>query len=370
MLNRATVTGANKVLLFFTLLYLVFQLILSILTGIYGSRVLTGTNLYIILLINQYVVVLIPVLFYVWKNRLNPKKVFRLNKLRLKPAILILLLSVPAYFAAAMLNNIIVFLLQYYIQVPEVPVPVPGNVIQLVISLLILAVSPAICEELMHRGLFLNAFERRGTVRAIFLTAIIFGGRRAKTAPLVYQSFNWEHGTFVGSIMASETTAAAAGAVGVVRRDPMAMLPFCGYNMGNYFQHWLDMEKTVPNLPKIFHVNWFRLNENGSFMWPGFGDNFRVLEWIIKRCEDKVDAEKTAIGYIPKAEDINLTGLDYEIEAGHKFGINDLKSILTVEKDCWLEDTKSIEEFYNKIGDTIPAQLRKQLADLKERLSK
>ncbi len=202
------------------------------------------------------------------------------------------------------------------------------------------------------------------------LTAIIFGGRRAKTAPLVYQSFNWEHGTFVGSIMASETTAAAAGAVGVVRRDPMAMLPFCGYNMGNYFQHWLDMGKVVPNLPKIFHVNWFRLNENGKFMWPGYGENFRVLEWIIKRCEDKVDAVETPIGYVPKAEDINLTGLDYEIEAGHNFTVDDLKSILTVEKEYWLEDVKGIEEFYAKIGDTVPAELHNQLTALKERLSK
>ncbi len=170
--------------------------------------------------------------------------------------------------------------------------------------------------------------------------------------------------------MASETTAAAAGAVGVVRRDPMAMLPFCGYNMGDYFAHWLDMEKTVPNLPKIFHVNWFRLNENGAFMWPGFGDNFRVLEWIIKRCEDKVGAEKTAIGYIPKAEDINLAELDYEIEKGHKFSIEDLKSILTVEKDCWLADVGNIEEFYSKIGDTIPEELKNQLAALKSRLLK
>ncbi|MEG1743156.1 MAG: phosphoenolpyruvate carboxykinase (GTP), partial [Clostridia bacterium] len=170
------------------------------------------------------------------------------------------------------------------------------------------------------------------------LSAIIFGGRRAKTAPLIYQSFDWKHGTFVGSIMASETTAAASGAVGVVRRDPMAMLPFCGYNMGDYFQHWLDMGKNTSKVPQIFHVNWFRLNDSGEFMWPGYGDNFRILEWIIKRCEGKVGARETEIGYIPFAEDINIEELNYNIGEGHPFTIDDLKSILTVEKSYWLED--------------------------------
>ena len=201
------------------------------------------------------------------------------------------------------------------------------------------------------------------------LSAIIFGGRRAKTAPLVYQSFDWKHGTFVGSIMASETTAAASGAVGVVRRDPMAMLPFCGYNMGDYWAHWLKMGEVTPNLPKIFHVNWFRLTDEGKFMWPGFGDNFRVLEWILKRCEGKVGAVETAIGYVPNAEDINLEGLDYEIEEGRKFDINELKNILTVEKDYWLADFENIKEFYAKIGDTVPAELRKQYEDQLARLS-
>ncbi len=201
------------------------------------------------------------------------------------------------------------------------------------------------------------------------LSAIIFGGRRAKTAPLVYQSFDWKHGTFVGSIMASETTAAASGAVGVVRRDPMAMLPFCGYNMGDYWAHWLKMGEVTPNLPKIFHVNWFRLTDEGKFMWPGFGDNFRVLEWILKRCEGKVDAVETAIGYVPNAEDINLEGLDYEIEEGRKFDINELKNILTVEKDYWLADFENIKEFYAKIGSTVPAELLKQYEDQLARLS-
>jgi len=150
----------------------------------------------------------------------------------------------------------------------------------------------------------------------------------------------------------------------------MAMLPFCGYNMGDYFAHWLDMEKLATKLPKIFHVNWFRLNDEGKFMWPGFGDNFRVLEWILKRCEDKVSAKETPIGYIPNPEDINLEGLDYEIEPGHKFTIEDLKSILGVETEYWLKDFDNVKEFYDKIGDTIPAELRKQLADEIARLQK
>ncbi|MCX7614524.1 MAG: phosphoenolpyruvate carboxykinase (GTP) [Clostridiales bacterium] len=198
------------------------------------------------------------------------------------------------------------------------------------------------------------------------ISAIIFGGRRAKTAPLVYQSRDWDHGVFVGSIMASETTAAASGAVGVVRRDPMAMLPFCGYNMGDYWQHWIDMGKEIKNAPKIFNVNWFRLNENGKFMWPGYGENFRVLEWIIKRCEDQVDANVTPIGFVPKAEDINLEGLDYTIEGDRKFDIDALREILTVEKEYWMEDVKSIEEFYAKFGDKLPNELKSSLETLKK----
>ncbi len=202
------------------------------------------------------------------------------------------------------------------------------------------------------------------------LSAIIFGGRRAKTAPLVYQSRDWDHGVFVGSIMASETTAAATGAVGVVRRDPMAMRPFIGYHVGDYFQHWIDMGKTIDDdkKPKIFNVNWFRLNENGAFLWPGFGDNFRVLEWILKRCEGKVDAVETEIGYVPKAEDINLDGLDYTIEGDEKFTIDTLKSILTVEKSYWREDAASIRDFYATIGEKLPKELRDCLQTLENRL--
>lgn len=193
------------------------------------------------------------------------------------------------------------------------------------------------------------------------LSAIVFGGRRAKTAPLVYQSRDWDNGVFVGSIMASETTAAASGAVGVVRRDPMAMLPFCGYHMGDYFKHWIDMGKTIDDdkKPKIFNVNWFRLDDDGNFIWPGFGDNMRVLDWIIKRCEGKVDAEETAIGYVPYAKDINLDGLDLSIDT--------LKSILDVDKDTWSKEAEGIEEFYKKFGDKLPNELKQQLEILKSK---
>ncbi|MBR2848531.1 MAG: phosphoenolpyruvate carboxykinase (GTP) [Clostridia bacterium] len=192
------------------------------------------------------------------------------------------------------------------------------------------------------------------------ISAIVFGGRRAKTAPLVYQSFNWQHGTFVGSIMASETTAAAAGAVGVVRRDPMAMRPFVGYNMGDYFAHWLNMGKNIPNAPKIFHVNWFRTDDEGNFIWPGFGDNMRVLMWILARCEGKVDAVETAIGYVPKAEDINIEGLDITIDT--------IRDLLSVDTKSWKEDISNIKEFYELVGDRVPAELNEELAALEARL--
>ncbi len=194
------------------------------------------------------------------------------------------------------------------------------------------------------------------------ISAFVFGGRRAKLAPLVYQSRDWNHGVFVGSIMASETTAAAAGAVGVVRRDPMAMLPFCGYDMADYWQHWIDIGASLDpdKAPKIFNVNWFRKDDEGHFMWPGFGDNLRVLEWILKRCEGKVDAEETAIGYLPHAEDINLEGLEGEVS------VDSLKAILDVDKSLWEEDAKGIEEFYAKFGDKLPKELKEELEILKK----
>ncbi len=195
------------------------------------------------------------------------------------------------------------------------------------------------------------------------ISAIIFGGRRAKCAPLVYQSKDWVNGVFVGSAMASETTAAAAGAVGVVRRDPMAMLPFCGYHMGEYFKHWLEMGKKLGDkAPKIFNVNWFRTDDDGNFVWPGFGDNMRVLNWIIDRCEGKADATETAIGYIPKPEDIDLTDLDMDIET--------LKDILTVDKAVWEQEAAEITEHYKKFGDKLPEELKEQLENLKANLAK
>ncbi len=196
------------------------------------------------------------------------------------------------------------------------------------------------------------------------ISAFVFGGRRAKLAPLVYQSRDWNHGVFVGSIMASETTAAAAGAVGVVRRDPMAMLPFCGYNMGDYWKHWIEIGATLDpeKAPKIFNVNWFRKDDEGNFMWPGFGDNLRVLEWILKRCEGEVDAKETAIGYLPYAKDINIEGLEGEVS------LESLESILDVDNDLWAKEAEGIAEFYAKFGDKLPKELADELAILKANL--
>ena len=193
------------------------------------------------------------------------------------------------------------------------------------------------------------------------ISAIIFGGRRAATTPLVYQSRSWDNGVFVGSIMASETTAAAAGAVGVVRRDPMAMLPFCGYHMGDYFRHWIDMGKKIKVQPKIFNVNWFRTDSEGHFIWPGFGDNMRVLDWILKRCEETVDADETAIGYVPKPEDINLEGCGVDKET--------LKGLLNVDTETWKKEAEGIKEFYKKFGDKLPKELNEELSALESRLN-
>ena len=190
------------------------------------------------------------------------------------------------------------------------------------------------------------------------ISAIVFGGRRAKTVPLVYQSKSWEHGVFMGSVMASETTAAATGAVGVLRRDPMAMLPFCGYNMGDYFAHWLEMGK-IKDAPKIFNVNWFRTDEDGKFLWPGFGDNLRVLDWIIDRCEDNAPADDTPIGYVPRPQDINLEGLDLSKDS--------LNELLEIDREQWRKETELIEEHYAKF-DRLPEALKKELDDLKARL--
>ncbi|MBZ4665793.1 phosphoenolpyruvate carboxykinase (GTP) [Mahella sp.] len=191
------------------------------------------------------------------------------------------------------------------------------------------------------------------------LTAIIFGGRRARVAPLVYQSFDWNHGVYVGATMASETTAAAAGQVGVVRRDPMAMLPFCGYNMADYFAYWLEMGKRIPNPPKIFNVNWFRTDDEGNFIWPGFGENLRALLWIIERCKGEGKAVETPIGYVPEEDAIDLEGLDISPDV--------MKELLKIDKDVWADEVKSQSEFLEKFGDRLPEEMRKQNEALKKR---
>ncbi|MCD7844403.1 MAG: phosphoenolpyruvate carboxykinase (GTP) [Oscillospiraceae bacterium] len=189
------------------------------------------------------------------------------------------------------------------------------------------------------------------------ISAIIFGGRRAKTAPLVCQSKNWTHGVFTGSVMASEKTAASEGTVGELRHDPMAMLPFCGYHMADYWQHWLDMEKLLTNPPKIFTVNWFRVDDNGRFLWPGFGENLRVLEWIMKRCVGVIDAEPCILGYLPQPEDIDTNGLEGVTE-------DDLRELLRVDPDLWRQEVRHIEEHYKKFGDKVPQPLLDCLKDL------
>ncbi len=193
------------------------------------------------------------------------------------------------------------------------------------------------------------------------VSAIIFGGRRAKTAPLVYQSTSWQNGAFVGSIMASETTAAADRALGVVRRDPMAMRPFVGYDMGDYWAHWLSMGTRIPHPPKIFHVNWFRTDENGNFIWPGYSDNMRVLEWILARCDGKVDARISPIGYLPYPEDINIEGMQDVTP-------DTIRDLLTIDTKSWLEDVDNIRDFYHQVGDRVPQAMWDELDALEARL--
>ncbi|MCI7768172.1 MAG: phosphoenolpyruvate carboxykinase (GTP) [Oscillospiraceae bacterium] len=203
--------------------------------------------------------------------------------------------------------------------------------------------------------------------KGVPVSAIIFGGRRASTTPLVYQSFDWVHGTYMGSAVSSETTAAATGAVGVLRHDPMAMKPFIGYNVGDYWAHWLEMgEKLGDKAPKIFNVNWFKQDENGNFMWPGFGDNMRVLDWIIKRCEGTIDAEETAIGYLPKKGDINLEGIEDEVTP------EIMDKLLAVDKDLWKKEIAEMRRYYDEDisakGGHVPAELYAQLDKIEARL--
>ena len=193
------------------------------------------------------------------------------------------------------------------------------------------------------------------------ISAIVFGGRRAKTAPLVYQSRDWQHGVFVASMMGSETTAAAIGLKAGVRRDPMAMLPFCGYHMGDYFRHWLDMGEKIEHPPKIFNVNWFRTDDNGNFIWPGFGENLRILEWIIGRAFGEAEAKASPIGWLPQVKDINLEGLDMTEDT--------LAGLLDVDTQLWREEAEGVREFYAQFGDKLPDELLEELDRLEHNLS-
>ncbi|MFC1675253.1 phosphoenolpyruvate carboxykinase (GTP) [Candidatus Omnitrophota bacterium] len=193
------------------------------------------------------------------------------------------------------------------------------------------------------------------------ISAIIFGGRRIHITPLVYQSFNWQHGVFIGATMASERTAAQYGKQGEVRRDPMAMLPFCGYNMADYFRHWLDMGKRMAKAPKIFAANWFRQDKHGKFLWPGFGENLRILEWILERCNNEAGAVETPIGYLPQPADIDMTGL--------KLNSQVMDKLLSIDKKAWLEESKDVKKFFKKFGRKLPKELWQEFKDLQSRLT-
>ncbi|MEL7187108.1 MAG: phosphoenolpyruvate carboxykinase (GTP), partial [Pseudomonadota bacterium] len=184
------------------------------------------------------------------------------------------------------------------------------------------------------------------------IAAIVFGGRRKELAPLVYEATSWEHGVLVGAGVASETTAANIGEVGVVRRDPMAMKPFCGYNFADYWSHWLSFGERLDKLPRIFHVNWFRQNAEGDFLWPGFGENLRVLQWIIERCENRVDAVETAIGYLPKPDDIDITDLDITAE--------NLNALTSIDADQWRAEMQAVGEYLESYGERLPRALKRQ----------
>ena len=194
------------------------------------------------------------------------------------------------------------------------------------------------------------------------LSALVFGGRRKELAPLVYEARDWRHGVLVGAGVASETTAAATGEVGVVRRDPMAMKPFCGYNFADYWSHWLSFAERSDSLPRVFHVNWFRQDKDGRFLWPGFGENLRVLRWIIDRCEGRVEARETPIGHLPHADDIDTRDLDIDPAT--------LESLLSVNEAQWRSEMESFGDYLASFGDRLPQPLREEHARIVSALGK
>ena len=196
--------------------------------------------------------------------------------------------------------------------------------------------------------------------KGVPIDAILFGGRRASAVPLVTEAFDWEHGVFMGSTVSSEQTAAAEGSVGELRRDPFAMLPFCGYNMGDYFRHWIKMQRHLTTTPRIFHVNWFRKDADGKFIWPGYGENSRVLKWVFERCEGAGSGTETPIGTVPSASDLDLDGL--ELKPGT------IEAAVAVDADDWRQELGFIREHFDSIGERMPEALRSELAALESRL--
>ena len=194
------------------------------------------------------------------------------------------------------------------------------------------------------------------------ISAFLFGGRRARLAPLVYEAMNWQHGVYVGATMASETTAATTGAVGVTRRDPMAMLPFCGYHMGDYFRHWIKMQRSLTVTPRIFHVNWFRKGADGKFLWPGYGENVRVLKWIVERIEGKAAATETPIGFVPTSNALTLDGLDVSRTT--------MDDLLRVDSADWTKEHADTDSFFQKFGSRLPDEIRDEHNRLGQRLDR
>ncbi|MBM3192469.1 MAG: phosphoenolpyruvate carboxykinase (GTP), partial [Chlamydiae bacterium] len=197
--------------------------------------------------------------------------------------------------------------------------------------------------------------------KGVPISGIIFGGRRASLEPLVYEALDWAHGTFLGASLSSEMTAAAKGVMGQLRHDPFAMLPFCGYNMGDYFSHWLSMEAKMTKLPKIFHVNWFKKDATGKFLWPGYGENARVLQWMFARVSGRVEAKRSPIGWLPHLQDLDRTGLALPEATWNK--------LLAIDKEEWKQEVEELKRYFTLFGKELPEGIHKQLQALEKRLS-